>query len=75
LSRKNKKTKKKKKEKVRKKIIKNFYPLLLNEKEKRNKKGKDMTAPRCGGGESFYRCVGEHRHRQRHLGESTVDMT
>jgi hypothetical protein len=47
--------------------VKRSWPagsLGLNEKKKkRNYKGKDITAPRCGGGGVYCRCMADHSQR------------
>lgn len=43
--------------------------------EKRNKKERAWLAPGVEEEEVHYRDVGEHSQRQRHLGESRVDVT
>ena len=45
------------------------------EREKGKKERKEMTAPRYGGEERLLQIKGKHSQRQRHLGESRVDMT
>lgn len=54
-------------------VLKLIWSSCLNEKKKY--KGKDMATPRHGRGEAYCRYVGEHSQRQRHEGESRVDMT
>lgn len=51
-----------------------FHMHASNMNEKRDKNREDKTAPKYDGRESLL-YEGEHHQRQRHLGESKVNMT